>query len=165
MKEISDFILVPSGEARSFRVVGDTYTFLAESEDTGGAYSLFEFVIPPGGTNPPHIHNRENEIFYILEGELTFYLQESEMVLKPGGFLHSPKGVPHYFKNDGKVPVKTLTLAIPGGLEKFFEEVGYPVKDENESVPVTTEEQVKKMLEVAPKYGVEILPAPASAKM
>jgi mannose-6-phosphate isomerase-like protein (cupin superfamily) len=153
----SDFVLMSAGEGPSYSVVGDIYTFKAVGEDTGGTYSLFEFYIPPQGGSPPHIHHRESETFYILEGELTFQLADRKVVLTPGSFVHTPKGVPHCFKNEGTTPVKTLTSAVPAGLEKFFEEVGYLVTDKDTPVPVTPEQQIQKMIEVAPKYGVEML--------
>lgn len=162
MERGRDFVLMPTGEGRSFSVVGDIYTFKAVGEDTGGAYSLFEFFIPPQNGSPPHIHNRENETFYILEGELSFQVGDRKMVLPAGSFVHAPKGIPHCFTNEGTTPVRTLTMAVPAGLEKFFEEVGYPVTDKDTPVPVTPEDQIKKMLEVAPKYGIEMLPPSAT---
>ncbi|OKH59473.1 cupin domain-containing protein [Scytonema sp. HK-05] len=152
-----NLVVTPTGEGRSYSVVGDIYTFKAVGEDTGGAYSTFEFFIPPQNGSPPHIHWREDETFYILEGELFFQVGDQEIVLSAGSFVHAPKGVPHCFKNMGTTPAITLTTAIPAGLEKFFEEVGYLVKDKDTPVTVTPEDQIKKMLEVGPKYGVEIL--------
>lgn len=160
MERSRDFVLMPPGEGPSFSVVGDIYTFKAVSEDTGGAYSLFEFLIPPQSGSPPHIHTRENETFYILEGELSFQVGDQKMVLPVGSYVHAPKGIAHSFKNEGTTPVKTLTAVVPAGLEKFFEEVGYPVTDKDTPVPVTREDQIKKMIEVAPKYGIEMLPPP-----
>jgi mannose-6-phosphate isomerase-like protein (cupin superfamily) len=158
MKKTSNSILMSPGEGRSFSVVGDIYTFKAVGEDTNGTYALFEFYIPPQNGSPPHIHHREDETFYILEGELTFQIEDRKVVVPPGSFLHAPKGVPHSFSNEGTVPVKTITSVVPAGLEKFFEEVGYPVIDKDTPVPVTPDEQIAKMLEIAPKYGMEILP-------
>ncbi|MFB2772127.1 quercetin 2,3-dioxygenase [Pelatocladus sp. BLCC-F211] len=150
-------VVTPKGEGRSYSVVGDIYTFKAVGEDTGGAYSTFEFFIPPLNGSPPHIHHREHETFYILEGELLFEVGEEKIVLSAGNFVHVPKGIRHCFQNISTAPAKTLTTTVPAGLEKFFEEVGYLVKDQDTPVPVTPEEQIKKMLEVGPKYGVEIL--------
>ena len=59
-------------EGRTIAVVGDVYRFLATSEDTSGKYALWEAIVPPGGGPPPHLHSREEEGFYILEGEITF---------------------------------------------------------------------------------------------
>jgi len=150
-------VVSPTGEGLVYSVVGDTYTFKAVSEDTGGAYSTFEFFIPPQHGSPPHIHHREDETFYILEGELLFQVGDHNIVLSAGSFVHAPKGIPHSFKNVGTTPARTFTTAIPAGLENFFEEVGYLVNDKDTPVPITLEDQIKKMREVAPKYGVEIL--------
>lgn len=150
-------VVSPTGEGLVYSVVGDTYTFKAVSEDTGGAYSTFEFYIPSGHGSPPHIHHREDETFYILEGELLFQVGDQNIVLSTGSFVHAPKGIPHSFKNVGTTPARTFTTAIPAGLENFFEEVGYLVKDKDTPVPIPIEEQIKKMREVGPKYGVEIL--------
>ena len=155
-----NIILMQPGEGRSFSLVGDIYTFKAVGEETGGAYALFEFLIPPQSGSPPHIHHREDETFYVLEGELTFHIEDLKIVVPSGGFVHAPKGIPHSFKNEGTTPVKTLTSAVPAGLEKFFEEVGYLITDKGASVPVTQREQIEKMIEVGPKYGIEILPQP-----
>src|SRR5881394_1594984 len=59
-------------EGRTIAVVGDVYRFLATGDDTNGKYALWEAIVPPGGGPPPHVHSREEEGFYILEGEITF---------------------------------------------------------------------------------------------
>src|SRR5436189_40174 len=59
-------------QGRTVAVVGDVYRFLATGEDTSGKYALWEAIVPPGGGPPPHVHSREEEGFYILEGEITF---------------------------------------------------------------------------------------------
>ena len=59
-------------EGRTVAVVGDVYRFLATSEETNGKYTLWEAIVPPGGGPPPHVHSREEEGFYVLEGEITF---------------------------------------------------------------------------------------------
>lgn len=68
-------------EGHTIAVVGDVYRFLATSDDTHGTYSTWEAIVPPGGGPPPHVHSREEEGFYILEGEIT--LQAGEQRLWP----------------------------------------------------------------------------------
>ena len=58
------------GEGRTIAVVGDVYRFLATGEETNGKYALWEAIVPPGGGPPPHVHSREEESFYVLEGEI-----------------------------------------------------------------------------------------------
>ena len=63
-------------EGRTIAVVGDVYRFMATGEDTNGKYAMWEAIVPPGGGPPPHVHSREEEGFYILEGEITFMIGE-----------------------------------------------------------------------------------------
>ncbi|MGA8351569.1 MAG: cupin domain-containing protein, partial [Isosphaeraceae bacterium] len=64
-----------AGKGRSIWVVGDRYTIKCSRNDTSGAYALLEAVVPPGAGPPPHIHSREDEAFFVLEGELQFYVE------------------------------------------------------------------------------------------
>ena len=68
------------GEGRTVAVVGDVYRFLATGEDTNGKYALWEAIVPPGGGPPPHVHSREEEGFYILEGEITLQIGDKRLV-------------------------------------------------------------------------------------
>ncbi len=70
------------GEGESVWVVGDLITLKLTSEDTGGAFSLFEGAIPPGGGPPPHVQHREDESFYVMEGQFEFLVGEDTI---PGG--------------------------------------------------------------------------------
>jgi hypothetical protein len=76
-----------------------------------------------------------------------------------GSFVHLPRGVLHSYQNVGTAPARFLTLMVPAGLERFFEEVGKPGTDLS-SPPPFEEEDIDRLLEVAPKYGVEIPPPP-----
>jgi mannose-6-phosphate isomerase-like protein (cupin superfamily) len=61
-----------AGKGPAYWVVGDLYTILAAGEDTGGAFALIHALVPPQSGPPPHLHHREDEAFYVLEGEVTF---------------------------------------------------------------------------------------------
>ncbi len=144
------------GEGRTIGVVGDIYRFLATGEDTDGRYALLEAIVPPGGGPPPHIHSREEEGFYILEGEITFQLGEERFVAVAGTFTNMPVGSLHSFKNESSKPVKMLISVAPAGLEKMFFEIGQPVAPGATSAPPPTREEIEKLLEIAPCYGIEI---------
>ncbi|MBN3872361.1 quercetin 2,3-dioxygenase [Nostoc sp. JL33] len=150
-------ILLQPGEDDSYSVAGDVTTFKVTSEQTDGKYALFEVVLAPQLGPPPHIHSREDEAFYIQEGSIEFYLDEQTVVATSGTFLHSPKGQLHSFKNIGSVPAKMLIWATPGGLEKFFAQVG--TKVENSSVPPLpiTQDVIDRILATAPEYGITIV--------
>ncbi len=76
--------LKTQAEGRTIAVVGDVYRFLATGEDTNGKYAMWEAIVPPGGGPPPHIHSREEEGFYILEGEITFMVGDQRVVATAG---------------------------------------------------------------------------------
>src|SRR5579864_6433079 len=84
-------------EGRTIVVIGDVYRFLATGEDTNGKYALWEAIVPPGGGPPPHVHSREEEGFYILEGEITFQVGNKRLVAGPGVFANMPVGTTHAF--------------------------------------------------------------------
>src|SRR5262245_10427760 len=115
------------GDGRTIAVVGDVYRFLATGEETDGKYALFEAIVPPGGGPPPHVHSREEEGFYILEGEITFTIDDKPLTAMAGMFANMPFGVPHSFKNESSRPAKMLISIAPAGLEKMFFEFAVPV--------------------------------------
>ena len=110
-----------AGEGRTIALVGDVYRFLATAEDTDGRYALLEAIVPPGGGPPPHIHRREEEGFYVLEGEVTFTVNGERVVAKAGTFANMPVGTPHSFKNESGRPARMLISVAPAGLERMFE--------------------------------------------
>ena len=142
------------GQGRAYWVVGDLYTILTGGEETGGAYALIHGVIPLNGGPPPHIHRREDEAFYVLEGQLTFEVDSRQIRASAGDWITLPRNSLHCFKNIGPAPAKVLILVNPSGLEKFFAEVGQPVTDRSAPPPP----DIEKLLAVAPRYGLEIQP-------
>ena len=149
-------VIKQPGAGRTVAVVGDVYRFLATGEDTGGRYALWEAVVPPGGDPPPHVHSREEEGFYVLEGEITFTVGDQRLVAGAGTFANLPVGTPHSFKNEGSKPARMLISVAPAGLEKMFFEVGVPLPDGSTTALPPTKEEIEKLLAVAPRYGIEI---------
>lgn len=144
------------GEGRTIGVVGDIYRFLATGEDTDGRYALFEALVPPGGGPPPHVHSREEEGFFILEGEITFTINGERVVATAGMFANMPVGTPHSFKNESSQSAKMLISLVPAGLENMFFEVGVPLAEGATTALLPTKEGIEKLLQIAPNYGVEI---------
>jgi mannose-6-phosphate isomerase-like protein (cupin superfamily) len=143
-------------QGRTIAVVGDVYRFLATGEDTNGKYALWEAIVPPGGGPPPHVHRREEEGFYILEGEITFTMGDQRLVASAGMFANMPVGTPHSFKNESGKPAKMLISVAPAGLEKMFFEVGVPVPPGATTAAPPTKEEIERLLAAAPRYGIEI---------
>jgi hypothetical protein len=82
-----------------------------------------EASLAPGRLVPPHVHSREDEIFYVLEGELGVRIGDQEFQIGPGSCVFAPRSIPHAVWNMGTQPNRGLSLFLPGGFEKFFEEL------------------------------------------
>jgi quercetin dioxygenase-like cupin family protein len=154
-------IVRPPSEGRTMAIVGDVYRFLAVGDDTNGQYAVWEAVVPPGGGPPLHVHSREEEGFYVLEGEITFQIGDRRLVATAGTFANMPVGTPHSFKNESGRPARMLISVAPAGLEQMFFELSVPLPQGATTAPPPTREEIDKLLEVAPRYGIEIrLPKP-----
>lgn len=153
-----DGLFVQSGQGRSYYFGHDLYTFKAIGEETREAYALCEAIIAPQGGTPPHRHTRENESFYVQDGEIEFQLDDRTLVATAGTFLYSPKGQLHRFTNTTATPAKMLIWVTPAGFEKFMAEVGKAVNDQITLGAALSPEDLDKILTTAPKYGIEIIP-------
>src|ERR1700745_1677473 len=84
-------------EGEAFGLVGMLQTIKIGKADTGGGYGLLEIVVPEGVGSPWHVHPEEDEWFYVLEGNMTFWVGDTEIAMEAGSFAFGPKGVPHTF--------------------------------------------------------------------
>jgi mannose-6-phosphate isomerase-like protein (cupin superfamily) len=134
---------------------GDRYRFLAETSHTDGAYAIWEAVVPPGGGPPPHLHTREEEGFYVISGEVTIHVDGKEVTATPGSFVNMPKGSTHWFRNNTQENAKLLVLVAPGGMEQMFRETGV-MADADSAIPELGPEEKKRLVEITPKYGIEL---------
>jgi quercetin dioxygenase-like cupin family protein len=149
-------IVRTSDLGRTVAVVGDVYRFLATGDETDGKYATWEAIVPPGSGPPPHVHSREEEGFFILEGEITFQIGDDRIVAKAGTFANMPIGTPHSFKNESNSTAKMLITIAPAGLEQMFFEVSSPMPQGATTAPHPSKADIEKLLEIAPRYGVEI---------
>ena len=83
ISDVNPTIITPP-QGHTVAVVGDVYRFLATGKDTNGKYALWEALVPPGGGPPPHVHSREEEGFYVLDGEITFTVNGERVVATAG---------------------------------------------------------------------------------
>src|SRR5262249_2422190 len=117
--------------------------------DTNGKYALWEAIVPPGGGPPPHVHSREEEGFYVLEGEITFTVGGERVVATAGTFANMPIGTPHSFRNESSRPGRMLISVAPAGLEQMFFEVGVPLAEGATTALPPTKGEIEKLLVVA----------------
>ena len=121
MKESIDPRVIGPDDGRTAAFLGFEAISKIGGEQTSGAFSVLEFVVPPGGYTPPHYHERTDEVSYLLEGELGVWLDEEEFVVQAGSFLVRPKRVPHAFWNTTATPVRFLDMYAPAGFERWFD--------------------------------------------
>lgn len=150
------------GEALWF--FGTLATFKATAEQTGGRYTLIEQVAPRGVATPLHVQPEDDESFYVLEGELTFYLEEDGQPIpaSAGSFVHIPKGTPHAFQVNSET-ARFLDLTTPQH-ENFMRAAGEPAQ--GRVLPPAGPPDMEKVNEVnaaAQEYGIEILGPPPGA--
>jgi mannose-6-phosphate isomerase-like protein (cupin superfamily) len=153
MENILKNIAVPAGAGRTIEVLpGETVIFKAVSTDTDGAYTLIEVIDEPQAGPPLHLHRREDESFYILEGTFAFQIGDIAETATAGWFMTAPKGVPHSYKNIGTTPAKMLTIFVPAGIENFFEDLS--------KLTAAGTLDIDSIAAVAAKQGVELVPPP-----
>ena len=146
-----------AGTGRTYWGPGDLYTFLVTGDETGGAYFAMEALVPPGGGPPPHIHRREDETFYVIEGSVTFRLGDDLVLAGPGDFVNVPRGTVHCFRNDGRETARMILTFTPGGMERFFEETLVPAPHADAPIPDNVDEVAARYVAAAPRYGLEFV--------
>ncbi len=141
------------GEGRAVWVPGLQVTCKAQGEETGGAYSLLEVAITGEGP-PQHIHQAEDEAFYVVEGEVNVKRGEETIHAPAGAFILIPKGVSHTIWRAGSVPAKILGIFSPPGFEDYFRDTG----DEEQEPDGAA--YIEKAMAVAEKHNLEITGPP-----
>jgi quercetin dioxygenase-like cupin family protein len=142
---------------RSIWYNGWLLTFLATGEETDGQFALIEAVTRRGNVPPPHIHHREEETFYVLEGEMTFSVGGQTIKATPGTMVCLPRDVAHSFVIDSE-QLRVLILLTPAGLEGWFKELSVPAPAM--TLPSQVEiphSDMQRMLETSPRYGLEFV--------
>ena len=142
---------------RSVWYSGWLLTFLATAEETRGQFALIEATARKGNVPPRHIHHREEETFYVLEGEMNVTVGDRTFEATPGTLVCLPRDVAHSFAIESE-QLRALILLTPAGLEGFFKEFSVPAPAM--TLPPPDElaySEVQRMLEAAPRYGLEFL--------
>ncbi len=134
--------------------LGSLVTIKASREQTGNAFGLLDELLPAGFATPMHIHQHEDESFYIIDGSVSFVCGAQQWTAGPGACIFLPRGIVHGFK--ARQPTHMLNLLTPGGFENFFKELGEPAQAPT-LPPAGPPPDVAKLVSVAGKYHVEIV--------
>lgn len=142
--------------------IGMLATIKATVEQTGGRYTLMEVLAPEGFASPLHVHYSEDESFWLLEGEMTFYVGDQTIQARPGTFLFGPRDVPHAFRVDSG-PARLLFILSPGGFEALVREMGEPAGGLTlppQPAGPPDEAEMQRLAAIAARHGNEILGPP-----
>lgn len=143
-----------AGEARWW--LGSLAVIKATTADTGGQLSILEVTEPPLAEAPLHVHHREDEAFWILEGDVTFEVGDTIVEAHAGDYAFGPRGVPHRYKV-GASGCRMLFICTPGGFEDLVIAMSEPAVQR--TLPPATDEEpdVEWMAAIAREFGVELL--------
>lgn len=145
--------------SRSIWYHGYLMTYIATGADTGGQFTIIEtWGRRDSGLLPPkHIHHNEEESFYMLEGEATFYVDDEPIYATPGSLVVLPRDIPHFFTIDSE-EFHWLNIITPAGFETFFSELGEPARSMNLPPKPDGAMDIPRVLEVSERHNVEIIP-------
>ena len=121
-------------------------------EDSGGAFAIVEHPLEPGALAAPmHTHTNEDEISYVIEGEVGVRIGDQEMVARAGAYIVKPRGIPHTFWNAGDSKARLLEIIAPAGFERYFEELA-PIVGQG------GEPDFGSIMALAGRYGLQMHP-------
>jgi mannose-6-phosphate isomerase-like protein (cupin superfamily) len=122
LKPVSGFVVPPGAGTRLRAPVGGPVLIKAGTETTGGTFALLEVTWPPLEGPPLHVHAREDEMWWVLEGDWRFRMNDQLHHVRAGSFAFVPRGVTHSFQNVGETAARILVMFTPSGMDRFFEQ-------------------------------------------
>ncbi|MDN7242833.1 cupin domain-containing protein [Planococcus sp. N028] len=154
--QMSNAFSFAHGEGDAYWFNGTLMEVKATGNETNGAFSLLEGLLPSGYETPLYAKTNEEDMFYVLEGEITFTVGEKTIKGIPGTFVYVPRHIKHKFKVEGSTPAKALFMFTPAGVEQFFIEMSVPA-DKYELPSEPMELDMEKFAAAGQKYGIENL--------
>jgi quercetin dioxygenase-like cupin family protein len=117
-----DAVVLEAGQGRSVSLRGTEVAFKIESDRAGGASST-EWTAQPGFDTGVHVHQRLEETWYVIDGELEFRAGDETFTARTGAWVFVPPQVPHAFANRGDTPVRFILILSPAGHDRYFDEL------------------------------------------
>lgn len=142
--------------------LGVKIKILISSDQSGGQFSMIEGIVPPMGDGGLHVHLREDESMYLLDGALEVTIGEQMFTLNSGESYFAPRGVPQRLRNLGDVPARGVLTMTPGGFDRFVVEAGLLAAAASVMPQEPMVEQLARLMAIAEAHGIQILAAPGS---
>ena len=146
-------------QGRSLWHLGALLTFKALGEETGEQFWALEGLADSHMAVPLHSHSREDEVWYVLEGKITFIIGDQTLEGGPGTYAYIPRGTPHTFKI-GSETARWFGFGTPAGLDRWFFETGVPAKTLTLPPPSDTPLDIENIVRSLKEYGTDTLGPP-----
>ena len=146
----------PAGDGEAIWWFGGLAEIKVTAEQTGGLLSILEITEAPNAEAPLHVHHREDEGFWILDGSATFEVGDATIEGRAGDFLFGPRGVPHRF-TVGPDGCRMLFIMTPGGFENLVRDMGVPAASRTLPPPSDEEPDMEMVARVAERYGCALV--------
>jgi quercetin dioxygenase-like cupin family protein len=151
--------LLDAGEGEALWFAGSLLTYKTTGEQTAGGLAVAEVSAPKGAGSPRHWHHCEDEAWYILDGQLTFWLGNQELTASAGAFVFGPRDVEHGFRVDS-AEARFLLLLTPAGFEDFTRACGYPATALTMPTPDLPQRDTRVLAAAARTHGIDIVETP-----
>ena len=164
---VADVVVRAAGGGPATWAMGSLFERLVSGAESDGQLGASLVTQPPGTATPLHVHSREAEAFYLLDGTMSYRAGDDLHLLSEGSFIFLPRGVPHAFRITGSRPARILAIVVPGDLLALYDEVGIPAEERRipgaDGLPLDVE--IGRWNEVGPRYGLTVVgpPIPADA--
>jgi quercetin dioxygenase-like cupin family protein len=158
MQTVPDALVVQPGQGEGLWHGDVLWNLKVPAAATGGSFSLAEQLLPKGSAPPVHRHTLEDEAWIVLEGEVTFFLDDEQHTAGPGTYVFGPRGRAHTFRVESET-ARVATLISPGGGEAFFHATGRPAEQPT-LPPAQAPPEVEKLLAGMAEYGIEFISPP-----
>jgi quercetin dioxygenase-like cupin family protein len=145
--------------------LGELAIIHATGKETHGRYAMVELYATKEGEAPWHVHHREDEAFYIMEGEITVYVGEKVIKGRPGDFIFAPKDVPHMYTVDTPGHARILMVFSPAGFEGFVRGTSVQAKSLVPPLPETINIDYEQVVKLAEQFGAEFVEPPTGANV
>lgn len=153
--------MIDTRKGDAYWSLGSLTVLKATAENTDGSFSMVEERIPAGQSPPMHVHRSDDEMFYVLDGTVTFEIDGERFTATAGSTVFAPHGLPHSYLTEEET--RWLMFVHEPGLEQLWASVGRPADSWTVPDDSGVEEQMNRVIEQMERYGIEIVGDPLTA--